>query len=487
MDCGVSQTPIMNLFYVGGYVMNQTELKNERELDLRDICINTLYHWRCIILISLVLAILLGGYKYRTIQNSYNNDAVKAQEKSYNEQLSTYNTNKEAIEMEIKSLKNSIKHQKEYNNNSILMQMNPYNEQVGFISYYVDTNYKVIPNLTYQNIDITGRIVRYYQSLAQSGDLYNYLTENLSLDIEPHYLREAILFEADYDNGIINITTYNNDKKVCEEIITLIKEYFKQTQPAINKAIGKHELKVVNESLNTVVNVNLEQTQKNNLQLVTDYEIRLTDRQTALSDLVKPLKNVISTSIIIKSIIKYIILGLIIGVFLVCGVLICIYLLSDKLISENRVKQQYNNKILGKIYKYNKQHFGFIDRWLSKLEGNNSLQIDEEEEIKRIAAKIKAIVKLKDDQVYNIMFTGTTKFDITQEICNKINAALNNHLFKLYCGDNINCYSKTIEKLGECNSVVLVEDLKKSSFTQVSNELVNISDLEKNVIGIILL
>lgn len=468
--------------------MNKTEDNCIRELDFKELIFKILYQWRVILLFALTFAILLGGYRFISINSIYTKDVVEEQKASYKEQVSTYELNKTSIENNIKNIENSIKRQDDYNKNSILMQINPYSEQQAYVYYYVDTDYKIVPELKYQNIDLTSRIIRYYQSLAQSGKLYNYIKSKLSFDIDERYLKEIIYLDTEDENGMIMIKVLNNDKDVCNEIISLVKEYFDQEQAIIKKLIGEHKLNIVEDNIITTVDLQLEKTQNENQQLLNDYKDSLTTEQTKLKDLVKPIKYIMNTSKIAQSAIKFSIFGLMAGTFLICIVLSFAYLLSDKLMSEKQVNQRYNLVVLGRLSQYKKRLMGLVDKWLISLEGNRVLKTENEEaeEIKRIAANIKNITKQSSNQIRNILITGTVNDDKIQNICDKISASMSKESYHLSFGGNINCNAGTIELLAVCNDVIIIEDLKNSSNTDVSNEIKNIHDIGKDILGIIL-
>ncbi len=467
--------------------MIKTDETYEKEMDFKELLFRILFSWRIIIITSLVLAILLGGYRYKSLHSLYNSAALKTQEESYNKALATYETNKNSILSEINNLQNSINQQKDYNENSLLMQIDPMNKQVYCLNYYIDTNYKINPELSYQNVDKADSIISAYFNYSSNGDLNNYVVENLSSDIKPKYLQEILMVTPDYDRHMLSIQVTHKDERISKEIIILVKEYFEKAYDRINELIGKHELKIFDEAMISDIDFVLKETQRVNLQLVTDYENRVIERNNALNILVQPTMSTTSKSVIIKSAIKYAFLGIAIGIILISFILLFSYLLSDKMFNATEIRKRYNLRILGTIKKVEKRLFGFVDQWLSYFEGSNTFKTNEDEELKYISANIKSIVKVEDKQTYNIMLTGTTKFEKIEEICKKLNKTLNNNSINLVCGANI-CYNaETIEQICECNAVVIIEEIKKSTYNNISNELTNIKDLGKNIIGIVLI
>lgn len=63
----------------------------EQEIDLKDLMFAVLHKWRPIILVAVVLAVLLGGFKAITTYKSQNDpEKVKEAEEKYQEDLEIF-------------------------------------------------------------------------------------------------------------------------------------------------------------------------------------------------------------------------------------------------------------------------------------------------------------------------------------------------------------------------------------------------------------
>jgi capsular polysaccharide biosynthesis protein len=463
-----------------------------REITLKELFFIVMHGWRNIIATALIFGIIFGSYKSLTGFRTLKDEAtLKNLENSYQTSLSTYETNKTSLEKEIDNIKTSLDRQQEYNDKSILMQINPFNKQKASISFYVDTNYKIMPNLIYQNTDITNMVIRSYLSIAQDGELFNYILNHLSYDIERRYLKEIVTVTEDYDNHMIFVEVVHSDNELCKEIYSLVRECFEQAKDSINEIVGEHTLSVVAESSQAVVDFNLEQIQKTNLQTVTDLENALVEKQKSLEILKAPIKTTINNTTIIKSIIKFIILGGIIGIFFAMVLLTFIFIMSDKLTSGNEIRNRFKLKLLGVInYNNKKRIFNFIDKWLNSLEGVSNNNLNKEEALKLICANLKASINNENEKLksnYNIVMTGTIKKEEIEKLTKDIYSNLAKDGYQIHCGENL-CYSaETTEKIATCDAVIIIEKVGQSTYTEIVKMLANINDLEQKVIGSIII
>jgi capsular polysaccharide biosynthesis protein len=457
----------------------------DRPVDIKELFFRIIYSWRKIILLSLVLAVILGGYKFYSETRNLNG---LSQEDNYQTAMKAYRLNKAVLESEINHLLQSIEEQKEYNENSVLMQINPLDKQVASINYYVATGYKIMPEVTYQNVDITNMIIGSYNIIVSKGEMYQYIMDNLSFDIEPRYLKEIITATADFNTHMISIDIVHNERKQCEEIYRLVMDYFNQAKNDITEKIGEHTISIIDDSIQSVVDLSLDEYQKNNYLLISDYETKLQEKQAEMSALIVPVKSTNSVTVVINNSIKYGIFGFVIGMMLSAFLLLSINLLSDRLTGTKELRDRFNIRILGEIKKKRKKKFfGFIDLWLEKMEGKVSSNMAEVEEIKRVCANIKAVLHMEKYGNSKVMLTGTANINKIIGICDKLNKEMTESHVQIISGANI-CYTaSTIESIQDCGSVVIVEEINNSTYTEITKQIININDLNKKIIGAVLI
>ena len=152
-----------------------------------------------------------------------------------------------------------------------------------------------------------------------------------------------------------------------------IKDSIASSQENITKAIGAHENNLVDESQFVTVDLELDKTQTEFAANTDQLDISLKEKTKELSELEEPKNSLLSKSSVLKSAVKYAVLGGVLGAFMVVFFLCVAFLMSDKLVSEKELKRRYGIMVLGVFSKNDKKRaFAFVDRWLDKLEGTSA-------------------------------------------------------------------------------------------------------------------
>lgn len=310
----------------------------EREIDLIQLIKTMLKKFWIMAVAGVVGAVLLGAYKVvPMIQNLNNPEKLEEQEEDYQDSLREYEKQQERLEKEIDNLNTSIERQEEYNEKSVLMQINPFDVQVGAVQYYVDTDYQIILESSYQNPDITNSVLNAYASMATNGTMFNYLQKNMKEEMELRYLQELLNVVVDYNNRMINIRVIHSDDKACKELLQLVEKCFTGYQATVSENVGSHEMQKVTESFYSTVELNYENTQKNNIEAVEKLADSLEDKEKELKDLEEPKKNENSVTGVIKRAIKYILMGGILGGFAAAAVIFFLIILDTTVKDEKDV------------------------------------------------------------------------------------------------------------------------------------------------------
>lgn len=453
----------------------------EQEIDLKDLLFAVLRKWRPIILVAVVLAVLLGGYKgYKDITSMKDPKQVEKQTQADQEALQAYNLKKSGLEREIDNLTKSINGQQSYADNSILMKINPYDEYVSNISIYVDTDYQIMPGSVYQNFDTRRSLLSAYTTLALNGELGNYLSNELNIDVQ--YIKELIAVSPSYDANTISISIKHVTSDDCDKLSELVMDFFKDKQKVLVASIGEHTLDVINEATYSAVDLNLETTQKNTYNNLSTMEASLNEKTAELAKLEEPKPTLTSKLSALKSGIKYFILGGVLGGFMMVFFVCVGFLMSDKLNSEKELRKRFGVRILGVFdAKGKKKPFAFVDKWLDKLEGKAGQEIAEDTVYAVAAANIENYV----GEAKNLLITSSLNDEGLQEVLEKLSAKLGSKGIRLSAASGVIRNPETIKLAAQCDGVVLVEKKGTSTFAELERELDAFAQLDKTVIGCI--
>ena len=175
--------------------------------------------------------------------------------------------------------------------------------------------------------------------------------------------------------------------------------------------------------------------------------------------------------------VKYAVIGLGGGAFLLVFCYGAGYVFSDKIRGERELRERYGYNLLGTLPKVRKSGFlPVIDRMLERLEGKSE-PITQEEAYWIIAINIINLAKTGG----TFLVTGTVALEKLQEVTDVLSSHLEDVV--LAAGANMNITANTLELLAECDAVILVEERDRALRREVHKEQESIAALEKMVVG----
>lgn len=457
----------------------------EQEIDLKDLMFAVLRKWRPIIVIAIIFAFLLGAFKtVKGIQQLGDEEFVKKNQQTYDMNMDQYTSTKARLEKEITNLQENIESQQEYKEKSILMNINPYDEYVETATFYISTDYAIMPGMIYQNPNTSTSILRAYMSIAQNGEMYNYVLGKLNNKMGVRYLKELVKIEPDYGNNMLDITVVGDTRKTAGEVMGYIKDSIMSSKQGITDAIGEHEINLVDESQFVTVDLELDNKQTDFSNTMDQLDTNLKDKTKELAELEEPKNSLLSKRSVLKSAIKYAVLGGVLGAFMVVFFLCVAFLMSDKLVNEKELKRRYGIMVLGVFRKKNKNRaFVFVDKWLDKLEGTSAREMEDEKTFEVAAAN--AINYMEQDSVKNVILVGTVESVRLEQVCAGLAPMLGTAI--LTVGGNLGQDALAIKKAAACDAVIIVEQRDSSLFGGIEQELEVVRSLGKKVVGCIVL
>ena len=231
----------------------------DQEIDLKDLMFAVLYKWRPVVIAAVVIGLLLGGFKAFSTYKSQNDPTVIAEkEADYQKNLEIYEKNKSTGEREIDNLLNDITEQQMYLEKSVRMNMSPYDVWEAKIDLFVKTDYVIMPDMVYQNVDYTDTILQAYQSALTNTEFLQKVAKKVGT--EPRYLKELINIQV--DQKILSVKVNYTDEKSVKEIMQYVLSGVDDAKAKIEETIGAHTISVVDESVGSKVDLELADAQK---------------------------------------------------------------------------------------------------------------------------------------------------------------------------------------------------------------------------------
>ena len=151
--------------------------RNINSLPLNDLIWTVFRKWRLILLSMLVFGLFLGGFRGVKEYKSYiDPEAEVERETNYSNELAAYERSKSAYETRIDNLQAWIERLELYKEKSLLLIMDPYDIYKSSVSYFVDTDYEIMPNVFFQNPNYTETLIKSYKLAIERID-YNKLID----------------------------------------------------------------------------------------------------------------------------------------------------------------------------------------------------------------------------------------------------------------------------------------------------------------------
>lgn len=344
--------------------------EQEKEINLKRLFYKACKNWRIAVVAAFIGAAVVGGTKCTVEFVKVHDPKVVAERQlEYEGELAQHKQRGEAIRKSMDNIQTSMQQQQAYNENSVLMKIDPYNEWRGSVDFYVETDWQIMPELTYQNQNPANQIVRVYSTYITNGELYQYVIERMDAPREIRYLREMLDGSVDTDNHLVHFSVRGTSQEQCQTLLRLVEEGMRAKQTEIMESVGEYKLLTTNNATYSQINYELEQMQKDNLQAISNLNTSLAAKKAEQLEWKRAEANIESPVIGRRAAVKEgikvaIITGFVIG-FLFVAFYGVGYLLS-KLVQDKDEFQGWNIYVAELPRTYKKKPFAWVDRLIGK-------------------------------------------------------------------------------------------------------------------------
>ena len=456
--------------------MNQEYI---REINLIELFFRILEKWRKVLFWTVLFAVLLCAAKgisgYQTLTDperlAESNQEALAKQKQYDDA-------KAYGEIQIANLEKEIEKQSAYLESSFLMQVDPYNEYQEMVSYYVDTDYQIMPGMTYQNVDRTQGIINAYVKSLEDSTIYEqYLKEN-NLNAEPGTLRELVDIEKDNANGIFTVEVKGSGKEIASGLMLALENHLKEKGGEFQTSIGTHKLTEVNRQNGFTVDVALANRQTQVQDNLTKMQEAVVKKQKELLELKDPKAEGITMSSVIKDAVKFAILGGFFGAFLATVMVTAGYLPGSTIPGENDLKRLYGIDLIGR---YHRNASSGFDRKIACLEGFRLSETDKNKAFEIAAANIRNRI----GEYSPVLLVSSLSGEVLQTVYNTLLKSGDLTPETLLLGGSLTEDPAVIRSLTEVQSVVFVEDRDRSSSADLAKAARMVKQQGKEILGLI--
>ena len=385
---------------------------DEIEIDLLDLMRGFLGQWKQIVVIALVGAILAGGYSY--VKNRNAAAAIPITETGSGdsvEEIELTDEEQQAVDAAI-LLQSEITALEDYIENSVRMKMDPYHKNRVLLLYSIeDADRQILRKAQecYSNFLTGGGLadaVRKIDKAFQKMDSI-YLAELVSVSqVADNDYR--ILTDEQQKDGVklFYVEASGEDEKMTKQLSEDMTKALEDYIPKVKQICGDHKLKLLTSTHSVRIDNDLQtwqqdrrnllSTDRTNLKTMTDamsdQQKAVLNMKTALEDDKEP-EETVSTSVQGGISKKYILLGLVAGIFLYACLYGCWYIFRKDIRTAGEFKSYYTIPLLGSVVTGSRQKVHGLKAILG-LSGNKWLgtgQADRGQQTAQMLGRIRLV------------------------------------------------------------------------------------------------
>ncbi len=458
----------------------------DREINLVELFWQFLLSWRQIICFGIIFAVLLGGLKYvrdvRIYQASQNVD-IEQQEESLPE------AEMQQV-LEARNLMARIEEYENYLDNSTLMQINLYEKPVVELQYYIDSDYTFNYTQDTQN-DYTTALMALYYNYIISGEMNSKVAKEVGLSVSEADVSELWSISQAENSMSIKFTCPQKEK--MDDVAEIIKGQLDKKETEFQE-VGAHKLKLMDESENVIVDYGLidrKNTISNNIATINTQlntlKTGLTEQQLALVENKQAEEESELVAAKPKISKKYTVLGAVLGIFLIAVWIACKMLFTAKLQSPEEIRALYNARLLGAvgIQPRKKPFLSMIDNKILGIKNRRKKKLTVQQQVKVIVANI--ALYCKQEEIDCIYMSGSEFENMDSGIIDMLRRELSAQGIQVKEGGNIFYDAESLKLSTEMGHIVFVEQVGKSIYDEILNELNLAKEQKNNILGVVVL
>ena len=488
-------------------VIDYSKMAKERIVTIADLIHEIVRRFWIVIILAVVFAVLLGGYRY--IADSKAAAAMQSDtENTADISLSNLSEEEQNEVNNILLIEENMLQQQEYAENSILMKIDPYNESVATLQYYFNVDEPVDS----AEQDYRTNLLDMYQSYIENGALISDLKEQ-GMDLDAQYLEEIISCEVQpgAETGDVSevlllgsqmtsfdVKVINENSESCKELADKIVTCMQNYQEKLNTSIGSHELILMDQSYSQMVDNDLMTYKYDRVNSIASMQERIDTLKENLSAeqlniVEQSIEHVQSESLMhtgdsseettapVSINKKYVAVGALAGIILACLFIVVTYIMRGTINKAEDLQYLYNMRILGEIV-FKSRKNPFLSVW-NKLLGHGDKVMPLKEQLALLETNL--LLTCKKKQIQKMLISGGDEngLNCMKEVFQK----LGNQGIEVEYVSDLLASSVALQKLSEYDTVILVEHIRKSQYSDIIKQIEICSEQEVELLGAIVL
>lgn len=460
--------------------MNENYVKDQTEIDLRQLFWAICRRWRMVLCWMLTVAVAAGAFKaISTFHSLRNTEETATAQATYDALVTNNRQERSDILKRLRNISEEISERQTYEKNSYYMSIDPYNVAVANQTYYVKTDYQILPDMSYQNPDYTDAVVDAYVRVLTGES--NLQTIADKCDMELRYLDEIVSAWSN-GSGMFTVQVIAKDLEDAEKILALLDGCVPATQDLIESTINGHEIAKLAYNAYTTVDMSLAQAQSEKEDALSALRTEYADQTARYETLKEEYKNfeapVSDTDGVLRGSVKMIVLGAILGAVIACGIVCMQVAVSDRVYSADSLTQRMRIRVLGALPTNAAKvaAMGKLDRKLRAKAGLSTAT-----DAAAVYAAAASYLALAYPEANTVLVAGGAEAAHIQAACEAFQSNLPEK--KILSGSSVFSDADTIRKVGQSDLTVLVEHAGVSCYSGVIREAETVQSLNGTLAG----
>ena len=469
----------------------------EKEVNLRDLVFEILFHWRGILLWILISGILFGTFNFVHLHLS----AAKTQT-SQSKEISLSELKNKMTQTELSAadqvLLNEYSCQKwqSYMEESVLMNLNPSHVYQADLIYAVSiSENSVNPTSVYLDLLATNQMYQFVSNKTNGISISD--AQELIHVINPGTITQK------QETCSFRITAIAGTKKICKTISKTIQAYINRIHKQIVNTYGAHKITLLQNNISNTSSTSLLQEQIDMRSKITHLNTETADLMETFSEaqiqyhqLQTPTKEISLNAMeertetapaAIYASIKASVWGMFFAAMVYIFILFFRYIINNKLQYTDDCTILYQIPALGHIpsARNSKNFFNRIDHWLYSQRNKGRYSVSAAHAISLAATAIQITAHKKGiHSIYGISCGPV--LDPTAKIRNEIQGILKTVDLDFDTADNVLYNADSMSLLSSIHTAVLIEKAGSVQYEELHRELEILRQQQINVLGIII-
>ena len=439
------------------------------EFDLKALFFYILRQWKPLLIFCTVFAVLLGSWQ---AVSEYNTSLEIDLENSYWAEYQQFQDQMAFCEERVATAQAKIDDLRDYIANSVLMKMDHRNVYIAKTTYYVDTDYKILPENTFQDPDMTYTLAWHYKNYLSDFSIYEEM--GAELGIEAKYLMELVEVSIP-NNYTISISVSHSDKDSASTIMDAVQNRLQDVHLYLSETVNEHTVSIMLDTIGVYIDEELNETQQNALDDLLELQDDILTYRDELYTLRKgPAPGELN---IVAAFIKWFILG-----FVLAGILAVLFLflksiLKNRLHAASQLISVFQITVLGEVIRSGKR-LPALSRKINQLEG--CISENSEANLQFLAENIRNHC----GDAKKVLICSDTDAAFSADLAESLNHCLSGIQY-MPVGDLLR-EAPALRTLVECDAVVMVAVRDHSRNNSIRKMLALIRSYKKECIGFIL-